>query len=188
MPEMPAFAAKHPELRVDLRLEDRRIDLVLEGVDIAIRVGIAPPESTEIIAHRLAEFRRIVVAAPSYLRRRGTPKTPEALAGHDVLSHAYDATQSATLVDRASSRVARVRLGVRFSSNAGHVLRELALAGAGIALLPEFFVAEAVARGTLRHVMVSWQSEPVLVHALHRTAQRGEARVRAFIDHLRATL
>ena len=188
VPMMPGLAAKHPELRVDLRLEDRRIDLVLEGVDVAVRVG-GPPLSGDIVAHRLAEFHRIVVAAPSYLRRRGTPRTPEALSTHDMLSHTHDNSgQTATLVERESGRVARVRLDVRFSSNAGHVLRDLAIAGAGVAMLPAWFVADALRCGDVRRLLPSWQSEAVPVDALHRTDQRGEVRVRAFIDHLRAAL
>jgi DNA-binding transcriptional LysR family regulator len=188
VPVMPALAAKYPELRVDLRLEDRRIDLVLEGVDVAIRVG-GPPLSADIVAHRLTAFHRIIVAAPSYLRRRGTPKTPEVLSAHDFLSHAYDGSgQHATLVDRGTGRTARVRIDVRFSSNAGHVLRDLAVAGAGLAMLPAWFVAEPLARGELRRVLPTWQSEPIPVDALHRTDQRGEARVRAFIDHVRTAL
>jgi DNA-binding transcriptional LysR family regulator len=188
VPVMPALAAKHPELRVDLRLEDRLIDLVLEGVDVAVRVG-GPPLSGEIVAHRLTTFHRIAVAAPSYLRRRGTPKTPETLSAHDVLSHAYDGSgEHATLVDRETGRVARVRLQVRFSSNAGHALRELAVAGAGLTILPAWFVADALKRGELRHVLPGWRSEPIPVDALHRTDLRGEARVREFIDHVRTAL
>jgi DNA-binding transcriptional LysR family regulator len=187
VPHVAALAAKHPELRVDLKLEDRQIDLVLDGVDIAVRVGSAPPMTTELVAHRLGEFRRIAVAAPSYLRKRGTPRQPDDLAGHDALSHTHDGSgMFVTLVD--GDREHHVRLAVRFSSNAGHVLRELAIAGAGIALLPAWFVDGAVERGELRRILAAWQSPPIPVHALHRTAQRGESRVRVFIDHLRATM
>jgi DNA-binding transcriptional LysR family regulator len=188
VPAIPSLAAKHPDLRIDLRLEDRLIDLVLEGVDVAVRVG-PPPITTELVAHRLAEFHRIAVASPGYLRRRGTPKTPDALASHDFLSHAYDTGgRVAALVETATGRTARVRLDVRFSSNAGHMLRELAIAGAGLAMLPAWFVADELARGALRRVLPGWRSEPAPVHALHRTDQRGEVRVRAFIEHLRAAL
>lgn len=188
VPTMPALAARHPELRVDLRLEDRRIDLVLEGVDVAVRVG-GPPLSADIVAHRLAEFHRILIAAPSYLRRRGTPRSPEMLSAHDMLSHGFDSSgENLTLIERNTGRVAQVRLEVRFSSNAGHVLRDLAIAGTGLALLPAWFVSEPLTRGDLRHVLPGWQSEPIPVDALHRTDRRGEARVRAFIDHLRGAL
>jgi DNA-binding transcriptional LysR family regulator len=184
VPHMHALVAKHPSLRVDLRLDDRIIDLVLEGVDVAIRVGSVLPETTEIVAHRLFEFRRVLVAAPSYLKRRGVPRTPEALAKHDTLSHAVDGSGEVTSLTNGD-RAVRVRVNVRFSSNAGHALRELAVAGAGVALLPAWFVAAEVDAGSLRVVLPGWQSEPVGVHALHRTMHRGEARVRAFIDHMR---
>lgn len=187
VPHMPALVAKYPALRIDLRLEDRQIDLVLDGIDVAVRVGAAPPLTTELVAHRLGEFRRIAVAAPSYLRKRGTVRHPDDLATHDALSHTYDGSgMFVTLVD--GEREANVRLTVRCSSNAGHVLRDLAIGGAGIALLPAWYVADALDRGELRRVLAAWQSPPIPVHALHRTSQRGESRVRAFVEHLRATL
>ncbi len=174
----------HPALQVDLRLEDQVIDLVLEGVDIAIRVATLPPVSTEIIAHRLTEFRRVLVASPVYLRKRGEPKTPEALAKHAALSHAVDASPAHwQLTD--GERTARVGVMVRTASNAGHVLRELARAGAGIALLPAWFVAADLASKRLRQVLGSWSSPPVQVHALYRAQHRNEQRVRLVVEHLR---
>jgi DNA-binding transcriptional LysR family regulator len=130
VPRLRELAIAQPSLRLDIRLEDRFIDLVLEGVDVAIRGGTAPPISTDLIAHDLYTWRRILVAAPSYLKRHGVPKLPAALARHDALSQAIDATtESWQLVN--GTRRERVRLNVRCSSNAGHVLRDLAVDGAG---------------------------------------------------------
>lgn len=179
-----AFALAHPEIRLDVRLEDRLIDLVLEGVDVAIRVASTPPLSTEIIAQRLTEWQRVIVASPSYLRRRGEPKTPEALAKHDALSHAFDAAVATwNVVD--GTRIARVRVDVRCASNSGHVLRDLAIEGAGLAMMPPWFVAEDLARRRLRVVLPAWRSEPLVVHALYRSSHRGDSRVRGFVDHMR---
>ncbi len=186
VPHLRTLATKHPSLRLDVRLEDRIIDLALDGVDVAIRVGTTPPESTDIVAHRLFAFERILIAAPSYLKRRGGPKTPEALAKHDVLAHAVDgAGESWTLVN--DGRTTRVRVAVVYSSNAGHVLRDLAVDGMGIALLPEWFVRDQIERRALRVVLPGWRSEAVTVHALHRTAHRGEERVRALVSHLKSS-
>jgi DNA-binding transcriptional LysR family regulator len=180
-----AFALAHPGIQLDIRLEDRVIDLVLEGVDVAIRVASMPPLSTEIIAQRLTEWQRVMVASPGYLQKRGEPKTPEALAKHDALSHALDAAAATwNLVD--GTRTSRVRVNVRCASNAGHVLRDLAIDGAGIAMMPPWFVKADLARRRLRIVLPDWRSEPLVVHALYRTSQRTEPRVRLFVDHMRA--
>lgn len=184
VPRMHDLLVKHAALRVDLRLEDRFVDLALEGVDVAIRVGRAPPESTDVIAHKLLEFDRVVVASPAYLAQHGEPKTPAALAAHAALAHAGDTDHWAFTSGRG--KTARVALRVAFRSNALHALRELAVRGAGVTVLPRWFARDEIARGELRVVLSAWQSGPVAVHALHRTAQRGESRVRALIDHLRA--
>ena len=185
MPVMRTFKQKHPSLRIDLRLEDRMVDLVLDGVDVALRTGSKPPENTEIVAHRLFSSERVLVAAPSYLKRRGLPKSPEMLPKHDALSHVYDAPGDVWHL-HDGEQAKRVHLNVAISSNAGHVLRDLAIAGAGIALLPDWFVRDAVARGELRVLCPGWRSQSVVVHALHRTVHRGEQRVRALIAHLKA--
>jgi DNA-binding transcriptional LysR family regulator len=185
VPQLRGLVAKHPALRLDIRLEDRVIDLVLEGVDVAIRVATAPPLSTEIVAHRLYAWQRILVASPSYLKRNGTPKTPAALARHDALSHAVDANvETWPLVN--GDRSERVRMNVRCASNAGHVLRDLALDGMGIAMMPPWFVTAELEGKQLRHVLPGWGSEPIVVHALYRAMHRNEQRVRILVEHLRA--
>ena len=187
LPTLHALLRKHPGLRLDLRLEDRFADLVLEGFDVAIRVGSAPPESTQLVAHRLVSYRRVLVAAPAYLKRRGEPKTAEALARHDGLTYATgDAADSWTLA--GDGREVQVPMNVAFRSNALHAVRALALEGLGIAFLPEWFVAVAVERRALRVLLPEWRSLPVEVHAIHRTEHRGAPRVRALVDHLRAAL
>lgn len=185
VPHVHALMTKHPRLRIDLHLEDRLVNLLVEGVDVAIRAGGTPPERTEIMAHRICSFRRVLVASADYLRRRGEPKTPEALAKHDALTRAVGSEAEAwTLSD--GDREARVQLNIAFRCNALHAVRHLAESGAGIALLPAWFVAAEVERGQLRMVLPSWQTAPVAVHALHRVEHRGAPRVRAFVDHLRA--
>jgi len=183
-PRLRTLVSKHPGLRLDLQFDDRMIDLVLEGVDVALRVAAMPPLSTELVAHQLYAWQRVLVAAPGYLRRRGDPKSPAALAKHDALSHAIDAgSETWNLVN--GELTARVRLAVRCSSNAGHVLRDLAIDGAGIAMLPPWFVTSEIANKQLRIVLPGWGSERIVVHALHRTMHRHEQRVRTVVDHLR---
>ena len=185
VPHMAGLMTKASGLRVDLRLEDRLLDLALEGVDIAIRVGSPPAPTADVIAHPLATFRRLLVASPAYLKRRGEPKTPEALARHDALTYALPGLADTwTLHDEA--REASVRLNVVFRSNAPHAVRELATAGVGIGLLPEWLVTEQTRSMALRVVLPAWRSAPVNVYALHRTEHRGTRAVRALVEHLRA--
>jgi DNA-binding transcriptional LysR family regulator len=183
VPHMSSFMSSNPGLRVDLRLEDRLIDLALEGVDVAIRVGAVLPDRTDLVAHELMSFRRVMVAAPAYLERRGEPKTPEALAKHDVLSWFADAMDTWRLVGREQET--RIRLNVVFRSNAPSALRALAIDGVGIAMLPAWFVESEVERGALRIVLPQWRTEPVIVRALQRREDRGTARIRALVEHLR---
>jgi DNA-binding transcriptional LysR family regulator len=185
VPHVAGLMTKHPGLRLDLRLEDRLLDLALEGVDVAIRVGNPPAPTADVVAHPLASFRRLMVASPAYLRRRGEPKTPEALAKHDALTYpVVGLADMWTLLDGA--REASVRLNVVFRSNAPHAIRELAAAGAGIGLLPEWLVEEQTRSKTLRVVLPAWRGGPVNVYALHRTEHRGTRAVRALVEHLRA--
>ncbi len=185
-PQMHALMKRHPGLLVELQLEDRLVDLMPEGVDVAIRVGSEPPVSTELIAHHLLTYQRTLVAAPSYLKKHGAITRPEALTRHDTLMHFMGPTDT-WILERGETE-ARVRPKVVFRSNALHALRELAIQGAGVALLPAWFVAPFLASGELRAVLPSWHPRPVNANAIYRKDQRGAARVKAFIDHLRGAL
>ncbi len=187
VPKLRPFAIAHPKLRLDLYLEDRVIDLVLEGVDVAIRVATLPPVSTEIIAQRLYEFRRVLVASPAYLKKRGRPRTPAALAKHCTLTHVVDGARDTWNLVGPNGETVRVPLEVRASSNAGHVLRDLACDGGGIALLPRWFVADDVESKRLEILLPGWSNHPVQVHALFRTHLRGDPRVKLLLDHLRTS-
>lgn len=179
-----SLLARHPALRLDLRVEDHIVDLALDNVDIAIRVGAEPPLSTEIVAVRLASFTRIVVASPAYVARHGEPSTPADLAHHEALSSAGAAmTDVWTLVDGKSK--ARVRITTRFSTNVGQLLLRAALDDRGVALLPDWFVAKEVKARRLLHLLSAWTTETTSIHALYRVSLRSEQRVRTVIDHLR---
>jgi len=127
----------------------------------------------------------VLVAAPAYLRRKGEPATPEALAKHDVLASPVVAPADIWTLTSAA-RTARVRLNATFRSNALHALRDLAAGGAGLALLPEFLVADLVRTRALRVLLRDWQTDLVAVNAIHRTEHRGAPLVRALVEHLRA--
>ena len=182
---IPSLLAKHPRLRIDLKLEDRVVDLVSDGIDVAIRAGMAPPNSDALVAHAIDSYERIVVASPAYLRRRGEPRDPEALAKHDVLLHIPGSGTLGSWRFRRDERDVEVRVSASYRSNALYALRDAAVHGAGITLIPAWLVADELARGELRRVLADWHGGTVRVSAIHRAELRGAPRVRAFIDHLR---
>ena len=183
-PHLPSLLCAHPGLRIDLRLEDRRVDLVAEGVDVAIRGGAALPDSVSLIARPLTTYQRVVVASPGYLQRRGTPTTPGDLASHDVLTHlgASGVADRWHFTKDGTDAAVTVRGPIR--SNAVYALRDGAVAGLGLAWLPDWLVAAEVNAGLLQVVLGDFASAPTVISAVHRTEQRGTPRVRAFIQHL----
>lgn len=186
VPAMRPFMLAHPGVRIDLRLEDRVLDLALEGVDVAIRIGSTPLQSTELIAHKIFSFKRVVVASTDYLKRKREPKTPEALAKHDALTYpAGDLAEYWTLT--SAERDARIRLNVVFRCTALHAVGELCAQGAGVALLPDWLVADDLEVRSLKKILPSWTTDPVSVNAIHRVVHRGAPRVRALVEHLRAS-
>lgn len=183
-PLLPALLARHPGLQVDLRVEDRAVDIVAEGVDVAVRAGLTVPDSAVLIARRLLVYERLVVAAPLYLERHGEPSAPEALAQHRVLLHigASAAPRAWRFRRDGAEVVVPVQGPVR--TNAVSAIREAALAGVGVALLPDWLVAADLAAGRLRRLLPDHDAGQVLVHAVHRADLRASARVRTLLDHL----
>ena len=180
VPLLPALAEAHPALAIELRLEEHASDLVRDGVDVAIRAGLAPPDSTSFVARELARVPRWVVAAPRYLRAHGTPRTVEALAKHAALIQVTDAGELATWT--LGDATVRVRGMLRCTTPSA--IRRLAIAGAGIAVLPDWLVRDDLAAGRLRRVLPDRETPPVALWALHRTELRDAARVRAFLEHV----
>jgi DNA-binding transcriptional LysR family regulator len=181
LPHVRTLMAKHPGMRIDLRLEDRFVDLVGEGIDLAIRGGTAPPASAGVVAYHLVTFPRRLVAAPEYVKRHGLPRTPAALAEHEALMYGSSGWSL-----RRGNREARVQMKVAFRSNVIYAVRQLAIEGAGIALLPDWFVQEDVRGGALQILLPDWETDPTVVNATYRAERRGVPRVRAFAQHLRA--
>ena len=185
VPLLPRLAARHPGLVVDLLLEDRNQDLVQDAVDLAIRVGDSLVDSTSIVAQRLGTFRRILVASPGYLEAHGTPRTTSELQRHATLVQPQ--LEPASGVWRLARRgeLEVVRVHGKLACNAPLALRELALAGLGLALLPDWLVAEELSTGRLRRVLPELASPEVPVSALYRVEQRGWPRLRPVLEALK---
>jgi len=186
LPCLPGLSEQHPQLIVDLRLEDQLVDLVGEGVDVAVRAGSPPPDSTAVVAHPIFEMARVVVASPRWLRKHGTPRRPQELAGRDCLIQVTPSGTPIPWVLRTTDSSETVTADVpgRLRTNAPSALLALALDDAGAAYLPDWVVAEALEKGQLKRVLPKWTSPLLTAWAIHRAELRGAPRLRAFLDAL----
>jgi DNA-binding transcriptional LysR family regulator len=184
VPLLASLAERHPHLRVDLRLEDHLVDLVAEGVDVAVRAGSPPPDSTAFVAHPLFAMQRMLVASPRWLRTHGAPREPAQLVRRTCLLQVTSAGVPVRWQLRRGDVEQTIDVRGPLRSNAPIALRDLALDGAGIAYLPDWLVSDDLARGRLRRVLPEWASASFMAWALHRAELRGVPRIRAFIEAL----
>ena len=183
-PLVAAFMARHPDVRLRLTLADRRLDLVDEGIDAAVTVREL--EDTSYIARYLTAVRLIVCAAPAYLARHPAPSTPEDLVDHNCLTYAEaGASTRAQWRFQAATGPLDVRVDGNFVSNVGAALRNVALAGHGIARLPDYIVAADLADGRLVALLADWAPALRPVHVLYPHREHVPARLRAFLDFAR---
>lgn len=186
---IPDLVAAHPGLEIDLRLEDHPIDLLADGVDVAVRAGLVPPNTTTLVAQSLAHGERVVVAAPKYVKKRGEPAMPADLARHDCLVHLHSGADVGTWTLASGDRDVRVEVHGPIRTNALHALRTAAVAGSGITLLPRFVVAEDLDAKRLQTLSLSgWRPRRQQIYALVRAEARTRARVRVLIEHLKQRL
>ncbi len=181
-PAMPEFLGRYPELSVDLQLNDRTVNLIEEGYDMAVRVGRLPDSS--LIARRLAPMRRALVASPDYLARRGRPAHPRELAEHDCLIYSYLASGREWRFQGPEGEV-RVPLKGRLEANNGDALCTAARGGAGLVLLPTFICGESLRAGRLECVLSEWTGDGgAAIHAVFPASRNLSPKVRVFVDFL----
>jgi DNA-binding transcriptional LysR family regulator len=178
-PVLADFAALYPRVELDVSFEDHMVDLVGGGFDLAVRMGAL--EDSSLIARRIAPARRVVVASPPYLDRRGRPAVPRDLSEHDILLYRQEHWRF-----RVNERWETIRVRPRLRANNGEMLRAAALAGLGICILPTFIASPALEAGELEVVL---QDHPLPTGGLHAVMPPGRAvtaRVRALVDFLAA--
>jgi len=182
VPLLPAFLAEHPALEVAIAAEDRFVDPIEEGVDLVIRTG--RPGDSRLVQRKLAADRRVVCGAPDYFARHGVPRAPAELASHACMRHALHAAAGRWVFEGPGGRVA-VPVRGRFQVNHTGMIRDAALAGLGVALLPLFAVADDLRAGRLKAVLEAWRVPPeVGIYALFPGGRHLPPAVRAFVDHL----
>jgi DNA-binding transcriptional LysR family regulator len=175
------FLKRYPDVRIECVCTDRNVDLVAEGFDVALRAG--PLTDSSLIARKVGAVKHVLVAAPTYLRRRGNPRTPLDLQEHDTI--AYSNRSVWTLHKNGESAELQVR--PRLSVNDVDWTLTAARRGIGIALIPEYTSREDLQAGRIRPVLAEWSSEETL-HALYPTARHLSRKVVAFIEILSAGL
>jgi DNA-binding transcriptional LysR family regulator len=180
-PAISRFVREYPEVRVQLQLTDKPINLADEGYDIGIRLGKL--EDAALIARRIAPNRYLLVASPSYLKRHGMPKHPSELARHDCLvireNDAYGVWKFTQ-----KSETETVRVSGTLASNNGEVVRNWALEGHGIILRSEWDVADHLRRGKLVEILPDWRCPDADIHAVFPQRLHLSAKVRVLIDFL----
>ena len=186
VPLLADFLAANERVRAELVLGDRYVNLVEEGFDLAIRVGI--PTDTSARARKLAESRRVLVASPRYLDAHGRPKTPKDLVKHECLIHGEGNTALVWRFGRSAGKDVPVAVRGRFTANNSEAVLLLARRGLGIALLADWLVEDDLRRGRLVALLEDFSLPSAPVHALYPASQFASASVRALIDHLAASL
>jgi DNA-binding transcriptional LysR family regulator len=181
-PLIPDFLALHPALSIDLSLTDDVIDLMAQRADVAIRMGNLP--NSGLIARKLAESRRVICAAPSYLARKGIPQTPTDLRHHDCVTFNFKRLQSSWPF-RADGRDFELSVTGNLQVNNGETMRQMALRGAGIARLGQFHVADDIRAGALVPILETYNPGDLeLISAVYVGGGQLPQRVRSFIDYL----
>lgn len=178
---LPKFLEAYPGISIELAALDRFVDLVEEGYDLGIRVGDLPDSS--LVARRLGVLNLTVVASGNYTRKHGVPRTPAELASHNCI-----VDEVASFANRWPFRVGgkrqRVKVNGNIRVNNGEIARDLAIAGVGVALLPDFFVREQLKRGELVEVLTGMTDSSVGLFVVYPQSKHVSTKIRAFLDFL----
>lgn len=180
-PLVPRFIEAYPDIELQVSLTDHHIDPVRGGFDVTIRIADLPDSS--FAARRIMPAARSLVASPEYLARAGTPGSPDDLASHAYLN--YGAQQGGITIQLSRGReVKRVRTRGPVSADSGDFLMDMATAGLGVTLVPDFIAQDALDAGRLVRVLEDWSAPPIAVHALFAQSRNMPLRLRRFVDFL----
>lgn len=184
-PIVSDYMRQYPEVKVDLLLNDRRVDLLEEGLDLAVRIGMLPESG--LIAKRLASDRIAICGAPEYLKRHGVPQKPADLAQHNCLMYSYAATGDDWKMTGPGGEHA-VRVAGSLRATNGDMIRLAALGGVGLIRQPLFLVGEDIRAGRLVEVLTDYSSGDLGIYAVYPSRKHLSAKVRTFVDFVAAAL
>lgn len=183
-PALYGFLRRHPEVELTLDLDDRRVDAAADGYDAVVRHG--PIADSRLTVWRLAPSRRVLVASPDYLEQHGAPGSLSALEEHRGIFYTNRSHLDWRFIGPGEPRVVRGRHALRV--NNGDVMRDAALAGLGIALLPTFIVNADVKAGKLNTIDLEAETEPEFIYVAHPEGRRASTKLRAMVDDIRAVI
>lgn len=181
-PLVPEMLARWPELRIEALFEDRFVDVVAEGFDLVIR--ITRLQDSSLVARRIASCRRLLCAAPAYLERHGVPRVPVDLLQHDCILYSYATDQNEWEFVGPDGRLETVRVDGRLRANSGEVTVAALLAGAGLALSPDFIVGPEIAAGRLVPLLTGYENPFGAIYAVWPHNRNLAPKVRAVVDFL----
>jgi DNA-binding transcriptional LysR family regulator len=179
------FLAAHPQLKLDITLSDRLVDLVDEGFDMAVRIGRL--SSSTLVSRQLATTRLVLCATRSYLRKHGRPKSPADLAQHTVLAYSLLAMGDSWVFEGPEGPVS-VKVHPRMRTNSGDTCRAVALAHQGIIWQPTFLVEDDLREGRLVELLPEYRSPELGVHAVYPSRKHVPTKVRVLVDYLAGAL
>lgn len=182
-PAIPDFLGAYPELAIDMSLDDRQVDLIEEGFDLAIRIAELPDSS--LIARRLALCRHVVCASPEYLKKFGTPLTPDDLRRHNVLTYRYQNSPNEWGFMTQDGRFTSVPVTGSLQMNNSLALREAVIHGAGIMLTPAFIVGSDIKAGRLLEILSVYKAREISIYAVYPERRNLLPKVRVFIDFMK---
>jgi DNA-binding transcriptional LysR family regulator len=180
-PLLLRFQSQYPELAIELSLSDRYIDLVEEGVDVAVRIGRLA--DSNLVARRLGSTRRVLVATPAYLAARGTPQRPEDLAHHSCLLYAYLSSGNEWTFRGPDGEI-RVRVQGNFKANNGEAIRQALLAHVGIAMSPDWLIHDKLESGEVVALLPEFAPPPLDINAVYPSGRHVSTKVRTFVAFL----
>ncbi|HEY5898687.1 MAG TPA: LysR family transcriptional regulator [Burkholderiales bacterium] len=181
-PAIAEFLALHAEVRFDVSLSDRVVDLVEEGFDLAVRIGA--PGADNLVARKLGETRLVVCASKDYLKKHGVPKTPQELSQHNCLTYEYVSPRNVWSFRDRSGAEQSVRIAGTVHSNNGDLLAEVAARGGGIVFEPAFIVGPEVRAGRLVPLLQDYEPRRSPIYALYPSRKHLSAKVRRFVEFL----
>ncbi len=181
-PAINEFSQENPKIEFDLDFNDREVDLIQEGFDLAIRIANLPDSS--LIARRLAPIQFVMCASPAYLGQMGTPQSPDELSEHQCLVYSLTRDFEYWHLSDSNGREIKVKIRPFLKASTGEFLKEAAVEGLGIILLPSFIAYKEIERGALVQILKEYELPHIDAYAIYPQTRHLSQRVRAFVDFL----
>ena len=186
LPHVQSFIKLHTDVRLDLKLDDGFIDLVEQGIDVAVRIG--PLADSALIARRISTSQRLLVASKKYLKKLGAkgnwPQIPQDLVQHPCIVYTELRARNNWEFSTADGSAVHVRVQGPLQTNSSEVLRASIIDGLGIGYIPDWLVSDLLRSGDVVTLMQDWQVPPIPIHLVSPAARKHSAKVRAFGDHI----